>query len=212
MAEAVVALLLAAGIGYGAGRAPFQAWESYINRYNERLGHLSYNRVIEPLVFYQNIENARQLYAESVFAYLSGLPNASLPVTFRCLEICLKKYYEKTEKKRPSLKAHELIEWSEKQLGNRKELAHGFRILRNLLHEEKTVGEQDTLEAIRHVTQILNIVFPFDTSTLNGTCFFCKTPYNVSIPADQHYLGNTLSIPCNVCRRSINHIIMPQHP
>ncbi len=41
-----------------------------------------------------------------------------------------------------------------------KDLAHGFRILRNLIvHEEVECKEQDALEALRHVSEILNRLF-----------------------------------------------------
>lgn len=212
MAEGLIALLLAGGIGYEYGRAPFQQWEGYINKYNERIGHLTYNRIVEPLVFYKRIGNAEKLHAEAIFAYLAGLPNASLPTAFRCLELCLKQYYEEVERKKLSLSAYELIEWSEKHLGDKKELAHGFRVLRNLIHEETIIEEQDALEAIRHVTKILNLVFPFQNADLTGFCAFCRNPYILPISSDQCYLGNTIPVQCNNCMRSTNHTIMPQYP
>jgi hypothetical protein len=205
--------LLAGGIlGYIIGRTPYQQWEGYINKYKERMGHLTYDRIVEPLIFYERIENSKKLYAEAIFAYLAGLPNASLPTTFRCLELCLKQHYEEVEKKKATLRAYELIEWSEKRLGDRKELAHGFRFLRNLIHEEKIVEEQDALEAIRHITKILNLVFPFSDAKLAGVCDFCKKPYNVTIPAAWCYLGNTVPVQCSNCMRSTNHFILPIHP
>jgi hypothetical protein len=94
--------------------------------------------VVEPCEFYNQVESGRRIYAEGIYAFLSGLPDASLQMTFRCLEIGLKRYYEDIEGKKPSLKACELIDWSEKKLGSKKELVHGFRILRNLTHEERT--------------------------------------------------------------------------
>jgi hypothetical protein len=90
---------------------------------------------------------------------LFGLPDASLPMAFRCLEIGLKQHYEIVEKKKPSLNAFELIDWSEKKLGKKVEIAQGIRILRNLAHEEKTITEQDNLEAIRHITNIIEPCF-----------------------------------------------------
>ena len=199
-------------IGYGLGRAPFQQWEAYINMYNDRLGRLAYDRVVEPLDFYQKVKNAQKLYAEAIFAYLVGLEDASLPVTMRCLELGLKEYYRQVEKTEPSLTLFRLTEWVEKSIGNKKELAHGFRILRNLIHEEKVIEEQDALEAIRHVTTILNDIFPFPEAIIYGACNFCNTSYNISIPLDQCYLGNTIVVQCNNCRRSINHNIMPPYP
>jgi hypothetical protein len=211
MSEAAFALL--GGLfGYGLGRAPFQAWEGFINKYNERLGHLSFNRAIEPLGFYNKVENARKIYAEAIFAYLAGLPDASLPMIFRCLEIGLKRYYEEVEGKKPLIKAWELIDWSEKKLGTKVELAHGFRILRNLVHEEKTVTEQDNLEAIRHVTQILNLLFPFQTAIITVNCATCRRSNTMQVSPDQLFLGNNMPVPCTVCRINTNYQVMPQYP
>jgi hypothetical protein len=211
MSEAVFALL--GGLfGYGLGRAQFQAWEGFINKYNERLGHLSFNHVIEPLGFYDRVESARKIYAEAIFAYLAGLPDASLPMIFRCLEIGLKQHYEVIEGKKPSLRAVELIEWSEKKLGSKAELAHGFRILRNLIHEEKTIPEQDNLEAIRHVTQILNFVFPFQTANITVNCVTCRRSNTMQVSPNQLFLGNNVAVPCTVCRVNTIYQVMPPYP
>jgi len=210
--EGVFGALLGGLLGYGLGRAPFQAWEGFINKFNERLGHLSYNHVIEPCEFYNKVENGKRIYAEGIFAFLSGLPDASLQMTFRCLEIGLKRYYENTEGKKPSLKAWELIDWSEKTLGSKKELAHGFRILRNLTHEEKTITEQDDLEAIRHVTEVLNLLFPFQIATITAYCGTCRRFNQMQVLPEQLFLGNNIAVPCTVCRISTNYQVMPAYP
>jgi len=207
--KAIGGAIIGGLLGYGLGRAQFQAWEGFINKFNERLGHLSYNHVIEPCEFYDKVENGRKIYAEAVYSFLYGLPDASLQMTFRCLEIGLKRYYENTEGKKCSLKAWELIDWSEKKSGDKKELAHGFRILRNLTHEEKTITEQDSLEAIRHVTQILNIFFPFPTATITVNCGLCRTPSQMSVLPDQLFLGNNIAVPCASCKTSTNYQVMP---
>lgn len=209
MAEALLALLLTGGVGYALGRVPFQQWETYINAYNDRTGRLAYDKVIEPLVFYEKVANGKKLHVEALLAYLVGLPNASLPVMMRCLEIGLKEHYRQTEKKEPSLTLYKLTEWAEQSIGRKKELAHGFRILRNLIHEEKVIEEQDALEAIRHMTSILNVVFPFVTATLPMTCSFCNSQHNVTIPSNDCYFGNTILVQCSNCKRSINHNILP---
>jgi len=40
-----------------------------------------------------------------------------IPASFRCLELGLKKKYQEVERQPTKMKAHELIEWSEKYLG-----------------------------------------------------------------------------------------------
>jgi hypothetical protein len=207
--ETAFGALLGGILGYGLGRAPFQAWEGFINKFNERLGHLSYNHVIEPCEFFGKVENSNKVYGEAIYAFLFGLPDASLPMTFRCLEIGLKRHYENTEGKKSSLKSWELIDWYEKKSGRKAELAHGFRILRNLTHEEKTITEQDNLEAIRHITQILNIVFPFQTASITVYCGLCRRPSQMQVLPDQLFLGNNIAVPCASCRTSTNYQVMP---
>jgi len=202
-------LLISGALGYLIGRSTFASWEDFINKYNDRMSHLSYSKTIVPVIFYKEIENTRTIYNEAVYAYLFGLPNASIPASFRCLELSLKKKYQEVEGKSPKMNAYELIEWSEKYLGNQKELAHGFRFLRNLIHEEKVVEEQDALDALRHITKILNLLFPFETARPKGTCNFCKTPYDYEISYDQCFLGNVIFIPCNHCLRNIRREILP---
>jgi hypothetical protein len=206
----VLGALLGGLFGYGLGRAPFQAWEGFINEFNARFGHLTYNRVIEPIEFYRQIENGKRIYAEGIYAFLFGLPDASLQMTFRCLEIGLKRYYQNTEKKKPSLTACGLIEWSEKELGRKKELVHGFRILRNLTHEETTITEQDNLEAIRHVTEVLNLIFPFQIATITAYCGTCRRSTPVQVSSDQLFLGNNIVVPCTVCKISTHYQVMPR--
>jgi len=208
-----VEFLLAGGLGYLLGQATVSQWQNFINGYNDRLSHLSYNRIIEPIILYEKIDETRKIYGESVYAYLFGLPNASLPTIFRCLELALKKKYEEVEGETPKFKAFELIDWSEEYLGNQKELAHGFRHLRNLIHEEKTVKEQDVLEAIRHISRMLNLLFPFICSKIrmNVTCDFCKTPHQVEVDVNEWFIGNTIPIQCNKCRRSLRRDIMPMY-
>lgn len=206
---AAVGALLGGLFGYGLGRAPFEAWEGFINKFNDRVGHLSYNHVIEPCGFYNKVENGNRIYGEGIYTFLFGLPDASLQMTFRCLEIGLKRYYEDTEGKKSSLKAWELIEWSEKKLGSKKEVVHGFRILRNLTHGEKTITEQDDLEAIRHVTEVLNLVFPFQSATITAYCGTCRRFTPMEALPEQLFLGNTIPVPCTVCKISTNYQVMP---
>lgn len=178
-------------------------------QFQRKTRSLNLQSCVEPCEFFNKVENSKRIYTEAVYTFLYGLPDASLQMTFRCLEIGLKRYYENTEGKKCSQKAWELIEWSEKKLGNKTELAHGFRILRNLTHEEKTITEQDSLEAIRHVTQILNIVFPFLTATITVYCAFCQKPSQMPVLSGELFLGNNIAVPCASCRTSTNFQVMP---
>lgn len=204
--------LIAGGLGYLFGRGHLRKWQRFIDGYNQRIGHLSYNKVIEPLAFYGKVENGKKIYGEGVYAYLFGLPNVALPSLFRCLEIGLKHKYRENESNEPKLSAFELIEWAEEFLGKQKMLAHGFRFLRNLIqHEEVVIEEQDTLESIRHITKILNTLFQYSTATLTGNCQFCKSPYNISIGIRECYFGNTKIVSCVKCKRIKQHTILPSY-
>lgn len=204
-----VEFFLGGGLGYLIGRATFAPWENFIKGYNDRLGHLSYNKIIEPIALYKKIEGTEKIYGEAVYCYLFGLPNASVPTIFRCLELGLKKKYEEVEGRTPKMKAYKLIEWSENFLKNQKELAHGFRFLRNLIHEEKQVEEQDALIALRHITKILNLLFPFSKVIVQSICNFCKTPYEEEVESNKFFIGNAIFIECNKCKRSTRYDIMP---
>lgn len=202
--------VLVGGLGYLFGRAPFEKWQGFIDGYNKRLGHLAYNKVIEPLAFYK-VENGKQIYGEGIYAYLFGLKNSALPSLFRCLELGLKQKYIEIENKKPTLTAFELIEWAETFLGKKKAQAHDFRFLRNFIHEEDIIEEQDALESIRHITTILNLLFPYPTANLAGNCQSCKNPYTITIFSSECYLGNTFTVQCEKCKSATQHTILPTY-
>jgi len=147
-----LALLIMGGIGgisgYLIGKEKYTVWDEFIKKFNERLNHLAYFKVIIPAKFL-NLTEMWQIYREGINTYLFGLPNASVPMMFKCLEIGLKSKYSKVEGKQDNLmRVYDLIEWSESYLKNKKDIAHGFRILRNTLHKKVMIREQDVLECI----------------------------------------------------------------
>jgi hypothetical protein len=209
MSRDLLSLLLAGGIGYVAGRAPFQQWEGFINKYQERMSYITYQKIAVPAGFYGKIYNGQWLYTEAITAYLVGLPDACLPVILRCLDVGLKKLYEEVQKKECQLKLYHLIEWAEQYLGGKKELAHGFRILRNLIHEETVVEEQDAIEAIRHTTQILNVIFPFVLQSLFPRCLHCQDLIHLPLTFGQNYIGNAMTLKCPKCGKTFSYIVSP---
>jgi len=89
-----------------------------------------------------------------------------------------------------------------------KDLAHGFSILRNLIvHEEAECKEQDAFEALRHVSEILNRIFPFEKVYYTITCNACKTSYEIEVKIDEFFLGNIIRTQCPKCR-TVNTIII----
>lgn len=203
--ELVVTVLGSGIVGYFVGRAKYGEWENFIEMYNKRLGALAYFKVVIPVASL-NLVNTWQVYREGINAYLFGLPNASIPTVFRCFEIGLRfKYGQITSKKGDLMGAYDLTEWAESYLGDKKEIAHGFRILRNILHKEKMMKEQDALECIRHLSEILNLLYPFSSVNFKGKCAFCGNPYAVKIMKANYYLGNIQSIRCNNCQQ-VNYV------
>jgi len=194
--------LLLGGIGYLIGKGKYTEWDDFIKKYNKRWDYLLYFKVIIPVVSL-NTTKMWQVYREGIDAYLFGLPNASIPMVFKCLEIGMRSKYSEVEKKNgSSVNTYGLIEWAKTYLGNRKEIAHGFRILRNILHEKKNVEEQDALENIRHISKILTLLYPFPIVYLKGKCVSCGKPYITEVEKDNYYMGNTIyTTRCGGCQQ-----------
>jgi len=195
--------------GYSTAVNKIKGWDEFAKKYNERLNHLAYLKIIIPIGFFDKIKNGREIYREGVSSYLFGLPNASIPMVLRCLEIGLKYKHKEVGGNGKPKNLHEFINWSESHLGSKKELAHGFRILRNLIHEEKIVKEQDIPECIRHISEILNILFPFESVSLSNNCTFCGNPYKAIVEKERYWLGNIIQILCNKCQRVNNMQLIP---
>jgi len=207
------ALVLGFGglLGYGAAILKYSKWEPLIKDFEKRLNHLSYLKVTIPYKFFKINKNYGQLYSESVYAYLYGLSNASLPLILRCLETGLRNKYREVEKENPKkLNLNNLIDWAENYLRDKKEIAHGFRILRNLIHSEKLISEQDVSEALRHISIILNLLYelPKDTK-LKVFCKNCNTEHQYVIQTHQYYIGNNMLFECDKFRQNINVIFIP---
>lgn len=122
-----------------------------------------------------------------------------------------KRKYKIIEKNDPpkERKLYKLTEWSEKFLGNKKELAHGFRILRNIIHEDNILTEQDAKETIRHVSAILNLLYPFEQGSLTIVCNLCKNKHNYFINKDKYYIGSILQLTCDKANSIQNLVLLP---
>lgn len=196
--------------GYLIGSQKYAQWDSLITAFTERLKHLAYFRVLLPYNFYNLDLNYKILYLEGINTYLLGCPNASLPLMVRCLEISLKKKYSEIEKKEPEAELMNLLNWAEKFLKEKKEIAHGFRILRNFIHTQKLIKEQDALEAISHISSIINILYSLpDKTNLQVYCNNCKELHYYHINTIDCFIGNNMSLNCDKSKVVINHTILP---
>ena len=199
--EAVVSGFTSGYLGYVAGSRKFAGWEPMIKDYETRMSYLAYINAIRPLSFLNAIPTAQVIFREAVLAYLFGLPDASIPTTLRCLEMGLaKKFMDVTGKPKPD-KLYDLINWAEHYLGSRAQTAHGFRILRNLVHGQTVLAEQDAIEAIRHITIVLNLLYPLSVMPVktNYTCQNCNQPLMIDVPMQHNYLGNIFKPNCPYC-------------
>lgn len=199
-------------VGYFIGIAKYKSWEQLINDFNNRLGHLSYAKIIVPYRYFQNVTNSKEVYSEGVYAYLYGLPNASLPLLLKCLEIGLTDKYKEMEKKDlpKNWTLYNIIEWSKDVLKERKDLAHGFRLLRNLIHTKELIKGQDVLESIRHISILLNLLFQLpDMTNLNVFCGYCNVEHSYQIKTERYYIGNNILFGCEKSQQNMNITIMP---
>jgi len=194
--------LFIGGLGYLLGRGQFAGWENMINAYNERLNHLQYFKVIKPAKVFEDAAELQSIHRQAVLSYLQGLPDASVAMSLRCLEVTLKQAKTKLEGQEAKENLSNLIDWAGNYLGAKKDLAHGFRILRNLIHERTLVKEQDALEAIRHTTEIINLMYPFNTVQMAHACPKCGMSSTYQIRKDDYYIGNTLNVGCGSCQQT----------
>ena len=105
----------------------------------------------------------------------------------------------------------ELIEWAKDKFNlSRGEVGDAVRLLRNeVLHEERIVKEPEALQTIKHVSLILNELYPFSTVQILPPCPSCNTQKLVNINGSDAYVGNTLQTSCNRCRRVFTFRFMP---
>lgn len=208
--DALVSGFVSGYLGYVAGSRKFAGWEPLIKSYEARMSYLAYVKAIRPISFLTAIPSAEIIFKEAILAYLFGLPDASIPTTLRCLEMGLAKKYTDITGKQPPEKLYDLINWAENYLGNRAQIAHGFRILRNLVHGQTILAEQDAIEAIRHVTIILNLLYPLSLLPIitNYTCQNCKNQLQINIPFQENYLGNIFKPNCPHCSQPTSVLIL----
>jgi len=202
LAEVLLPILFGGLLGYIRGISELRGFEELIKKARERINHLAYFKVVPPLAMFQTCNISSTFYKEAIQAYLLGMPNSSVVMSLRTLELGLKC---KSGKKDAELKdlINELIEKSQY-----KDLAHGFRILRNLVvHEEAECKEQDALEALRYISEILNRLFPFKGAYYTITCSSCGTSYKIQVDVNDFFLGNIIRTRCPECG-TVNTIIV----
>jgi hypothetical protein len=206
-----LALLVAGGLGYLLGQGQYADWQPIIEQYQKRLSQLSYLQIPLPWGYMDAQPNMTIVYRESIACFLFGLPNSCLPTLMRLLEQALILKYTQVEGKKPpnSMSLAELIDWGEKFLHDKTSSAHSFRMLRNFVHTDKLVQEQDCLEGIRHVSIIVEKLFPGHYAGTVTTCKNCGNTAVTDIDTSLQFLASNFQVTCARCRRNFNWIMLP---
>ena len=191
------------GFFLGRGRRETE-WEPFIEKYDERSGQVSYFKVTIPYGAYKKSDTAKLAFAEAYYAYAFGLPNSAISMAIKALENCLKVKYSEEEGKKPALKLVDLIDWSKEKLSLTKgEVGHAIRLLRNeVMHEERTIEETEALQTIKHVSLLLNELYPFKYVKVSPQCRYCRNELSVTIGKNDAYIGYTTLVACGNCRRN----------
>lgn len=209
--EDILGLILSGGIGYLLGQKSSDEWKAFTDQFRERFEQLTYTKTPLPWGFLSTRPNIQAIYRQGIYCYLFGLPDASLATLLRVLELSLNSKYETVEGKKPpsEMGLVKLINWAESYLKEDVRLADALRLLRNFVHTDKLFQEQDCLEAIRHISMILEILSPSQNIVLNTVCHYCHQPGIASVPSGQGYLGNKMFLQCNGCKKNYHWMFMP---
>lgn len=204
-------LLILGGLGYLLAQGQYKEWQPVIDNYKKRLEHMKYFKISPPMSYLDSSNNIKTIYRESLLCYLLGLSNSSIPSIMRVLEQALITKYERVENKKPEeeMSLAKLIDWAEKILEDKTQIAHSFRMLRNYIHTDILIHEQDAIEAIRHISIVIESLFPSGSFGLNTTCPSCRRTETVTVHPNVGFLGNTLGISCGGCGMRYNWIMLP---
>ena len=185
---------LAYGIGHAAG-APTPEDALRIKERSERAEKLKATLVVLPTAALTMTQSGRVIYNEAIVSYLSGAPNGAFDNIMKVLEITLRKKHEEiTGKPAPtSMDLNKLIEQAQKHLGANKELAHQFRKERKAIHFDKVTSEPYTLAAIFHISNMLNILYPYEFAIIYYTCPRCGKPEQFNLSRIDNHWGNAIN-------------------
>jgi len=201
--DALAGAFLGGLVGLAIGAFGRKAdWEKFSAQCEERANHATFSRVKVPFAAYEASQLVRSAFSESYAAYFFGLPNSSITMSIRALEICLKTKYRQVEGKGFQGRLIDLIEWAEKKLKlQRSDVAQSLRMLRNeIIHEDKIVDDVEALETLRHASEVMCEAFPFRGMNHPTYCPQCKMVRGIyPLTSDKAYIGYSLNLQCNAC-------------
>ncbi len=209
--EDILGFILAGGIGYLLGKKSSDEWKAFTDQFRERFEQLTNMKTQLPWGFLKSRPNIQAIYRQGIYCYLFGLPDASLATLLRVLELSLIPKYETVEGKKPPIEMGiaELIDWAESSFKKDVTLADAFEVLRNFAHADQLFQDHDCLEAIRHISMILEILSPSQDIVLNTVCHHCHQPGIANVASGQGYLGNKMFLQCNGCKKDYHWMFMP---
>lgn len=200
----VLAALLGGVFGHAIAKGAYAEWDGFIKAVGDRIAHLTFLKIVVPNAAFDAVPGSQKPYEEGIRAFVYGLPNASIPVLMKALELCLRNAYEtKTGTKSKGKKLVDLIEWAE-DLVDDLDVLHGYRLIRNRLHKEEYIKEEDVPAAIQHITRAINSLYPYVPASRQFHCNKCGKNLDVQVPSESNYIGNTVNVNCPTC-----HIVLP---
>lgn len=197
LAGLILVGLAGAAIGYTIG-APNKEDAERIKQRNERVNTLKSYKLNIPVAALRRTKNGHSIYAEAISCYLSGAPNGSFDNSMKVMEITLRKKYQEVEGKEvpAKWKLYNLIEWGDRFLRGNKVIAHNFRIQRKLIHYDSTTAETSSLNALIHISNLLNTLYPYDTTVCYYNCGTCNKLESAYVSRDQYFFGNSIQVRC----------------
>lgn len=191
---------------------PFGNWLNdtiAIDGFNDRRKQLINLKPIVPVGFFETNVAYKYIYVEAIRAYLYGVPNASVSVVSKCLEVALRNKLLTNEASEVTIKGKKvrlsdtelygLIESEEgiALLRDRKEEATYLRQLRNHIHDARVVNDVYALQAISHMHDIILTLYPNpQTVYVRYICAYCRQQHSYSLRAIDYYLGASFSLKC----------------
>lgn len=177
-----------------------QSLQNFREGIANRLNSLKQTYTDPPFGYLAANKNMDIIYRESISCYLLGTPNSCLPSIVKVLEISLREKYEAVEgKSSDGMELVRLIEWS-KEFED-KNTAHSFRMLRNYIHENISIKLQDCVEAIRHISIVINKLHDQEPKKFATVCPSCNTTTSQSLGTRRYYVGDDFTMTCSQCKK-----------
>ena len=192
---------------------PFDNWLSdtiTIDGFNDRRKQLTRLNLVISVAFFETNATYKHIYVEAIRAYLYGVPNASVSLVSKCLEVALRNKLltngasvvitiKGKKVKLSDVDLYGLIESDEGSslLRDRKEEATYLRQLRNHIHDARVVNDVYALQAISHMQDIILTLYPNPQVVyVRYTCSYCRQQHIYTLDASNYYPGASHTFKC----------------